>query len=218
MFFPITPRSLFLLALLVLLVVAFALLLVRFFQLSPRRQWRLRTCMHEIGHALVAWFGYPTTVTVVQINRTTNGFECRYVHQGSRPSAAELWHRLAFFLAGMAAEISTTGRIGNRRGCSADLSEALDEARALIGSGTPEIERIRREVSTTVNPPKWTRISRRPRLTAAETEVLDLGFRLAATIIVRHRAAFHRAHALALPRYGRTVILTRADLAECFKD
>lgn len=206
----------FLAIILVILVIAFALLAVRFVQLSPRRQWRLRFCIHEIGHALVAWFGCPTAVGVVQINRTGDGFECRYVHQSSGLSATELWHRLAFHLAGMAAEISASGRLRTPRGCQADLSEALNDARTLIELRTPEIDRIRREIGTVVNPPNWTRINQHPRLTADETEVLKLGFRLAVTIIVRHRAAFHRAQALALPRYDRHMILTRDELAECF--
>jgi hypothetical protein len=194
------------------------LALIRVGQLSPRRQWRRGSSAHEVGHALVAWFGCPTTVCLRYIGWDRRVFACYYAEKRRNRSALELWHLLALSLAGMAAELTTLGRIENRKGCRPDLNEALGEARALIELGLPAIESVCREVSTTVNPPKWSRISRKPRLTADETEVLNLGFRLAVTIILRHHEAFKRARALALPRFGRTTILTHDELAACFKE
>jgi hypothetical protein len=212
----LTITQAFLFPALVVIAVSVALMLRRVWQLDPRRQWRRGSSAHEVGHALVAWFGCPTTVCVRYIGWDRRVFACYYVDKRRSRSALELWHLLALTLAGVAAEFTTFGRIENRKGCRPDLSEALGEARTLIELGLPEIESICRKVSTTVNPPNWSRISRHPHLTADETEVLNLGFRLAVTIILRHHEAFKRARALALPRFGRTTILTHDELAACF--
>ena len=212
-----TNQAPLLLALVVIAVIV-ALMLRRVWQLDPRRQWRRGTSAHEVGHALVAWFGCLATVRVRYIGWDRRGYACCYADTKRKCSALELWHRLAFSLAGLAGEITLLGRIENPKSSHSDLSEALGEARTLIELGLPEIKSVRREAHTTVNPPKWSRISRHPRLTETETEVLDLGFRLAATIILKHHDAFKRARALALPRYGRTTILTHDELAACFKE
>lgn len=206
-------------ALAVLLIVSWPFISRRLDRHDLRRNWQRWASAHEVGHALVAWFGCPTTLTVEWIGLGVNCFVCHCATKKSRMNVPELWHWLAFCLGGMAGETTLLGRLNRPRNCRPDFDLALKAVNLMIGTGQPLIEQARSIVSSSEAPlPDWTRISPKSRLSPAQAEILNLGFRLATVVIAQHREAFDRARALALPRYDQVVMLTKDEIVACFSE